>query len=233
MNAPNHVLHETMAPSDAQIVLRVLNGDPDAYAVLVHRHQDAIYRHARGMGLDHDTSVDLVQEALVKAFDRLADCREGANFRSWLFRICRNLCLDELRNVRRLCVPLSSIDGVDGIEDPRGQADDLTLTLRAALEELPELMREAFLLKHDAGYTYEEVAQLTEASPSAVKMRVHRAREALRAFLIAHGVDASAYENGSDNQARPERLNGVGMNSQHASLANANGSEASLSRRMS
>jgi RNA polymerase sigma-70 factor (ECF subfamily) len=233
MSALNHVPHEAGPASDAQVVVRVLNGDHDAYAVLVNRHQEAIYRHARGMGLDHDTSVDLVQEALVKAFDRLADCREGANYRSWLFRICRNLCLDELRNVRRLCVPMSTIDGADGIEDPRGLPDDLTLTLRAALEDLPDAMREAFLLKHDAGYTYEEVAQLTQASPSAVKMRVHRAREALRAFLIAHGIDASAYENESDNQARPERLNSVGMNRQHASLANANGSEASLSRRMS
>ena len=66
------------------------------------RHQDLIYRHARGMGLDHDTSLDLVQDAFVRAFDRLEDCRDGANYRAWLFRICRNLCLDELRNVRRL-----------------------------------------------------------------------------------------------------------------------------------
>ena len=49
-------------------------------------------------------------------------------------------------------------------------------------------LREAFLLKHDAGYTYEEIAGITEASPSAVKMRVHRARESLRAFLAREGV---------------------------------------------
>ena len=48
-----------------------------------------------------------------------------------------------------------------------------------------------FLLKHDAGYTYDEVAELTDASPSAVKMRVHRARESLREFLIRQGVSAA------------------------------------------
>jgi RNA polymerase sigma-70 factor (ECF subfamily) len=175
-------------PSDAQVVAQVLSGDDSSYATLVHRHQQLIYRHARGMGLDHDTSLDLVQDAFVRAFDRLEDCRDGANYRSWLFRISRNLCLDELRNVRRLTVPMSTIENARDIEDARGAEDDLTMTLQTALARLPDALREAFLLKHDAGYTYEEVAELTDASPSAVKMRVHRAREALRAFLRAEGV---------------------------------------------
>ena len=219
MSASMQLAFRAPEPGDSQVVVRVLNGDHDAYAFLMHRHQDAIYRHARGMGLDHDTSLDLVQDAFVKAFDRLEDCRDGANYRSWLFRICRNLCLDELRNVRRLSVPMSALDDPDGIEDPRSGPDELTLTLRAALERLPEALREAFLLKHDAGYTYEEIAELTEASPSAVKMRVHRAREALRAFLIEQGVETDEIsQNESDNRACSERLRSV---------------EVSQSRRMS
>ena len=219
MTAPMQLTFRASEPADAQVVVRVLSGDQEAYAFLVHRHQDVIYRHARGMGLDHDTSLDLVQEAFIKAFDRLEDCRDGANYRSWLFRICRNLCLDELRNVRRLSVPMSAMDDGDDIEDPRLGSDDLTLTLRAALERLPQALREAFLLKHDAGYTYEEIAELTEASPSAVKMRVHRARESLRAFLSEQGLEDEQFsQNGSDNRACSERLRSV---------------EVSQSRRMS
>ena len=210
MTAPIQVAFRAPDPADAQVVVRVLSGDHEAYAFLVHRHQDAIYRHARGMGLDHDTSLDLVQEAFVRAFDRLEDCRDGANYRSWLFRICRNLCLDELRSVRRLLVPMSAMDDADGIEDPRRGPDELTLTLRAALERLPRALREAFLLKHDAGYTYEEIAELTEASPSAVKMRVHRARESLRAFLSLQGFEGENFSpDGSDNRACSERLRSV------------------------
>jgi RNA polymerase sigma-70 factor (ECF subfamily) len=220
--------------ADAQVIERILGGDIDAYAVLMHRHQDVIYRHARGMGLDHDTSADLVQDAFVRAFDRLADCRDGANYRSWLFSICRNMCLDQLRNVRRLSVPLSAVDHADHIEDPRAVEDDLTLTLRAALERLPNALREAFLLKHDAGYTYEEIAELTGASPSAVKMRVHRAREVLRTFLIRQGVDGERFlKNGSDNPAGAERHGYMDSNDQHASLANASGAQVSKTRRMS
>jgi RNA polymerase sigma-70 factor (ECF subfamily) len=221
-------------PSDAQFVARVLDGDDAAYAPLVRRHQDVIYRHARGMGLDHDTSLDLVQDAFVRAFERLADCRDGANYRSWLFRICRNLCLDELRNVRRLCVPMSSIENADDLESIHVVEDEITLTLSAALDRLPHALREAFLLKHDAGYTYEEVAEITEASPSAVKMRVHRAREALRVFLTAQGFSGTIeLKDGSDNRAIAERLmNEAGQNSP-PSDAHADAPRVSHSRRMS
>jgi RNA polymerase sigma-70 factor (ECF subfamily) len=68
---------------------------------------------------------------------------------------------------------------------------ELNGTLEQALQSLPVALREAFLLKHDAEYTYEEVAELTNASVSAVKMRVHRAREALRTYLMRQGVQAA------------------------------------------
>jgi RNA polymerase sigma-70 factor (ECF subfamily) len=219
--------------SDADLVARVLNGDDTAYATLVRRHQDLIYRHARGMGLDHDTSLDLVQDAFVRAYDRLEDCRDGASYRAWLFRISRNLCLDELRNVRRLTVPMSSVDGADDIEDSRGAEDEMVLTLRAALDRLPNALRQAFLLKHDAGYTYEEVAEITESSPSAVKMRVHRAREALRAFLIEQGVGGTIeLEDESDNRGIAERLTNEGQNNE-TSGARANAAHVSHPRRIS
>ncbi len=220
---------------DAQLVMRVLDGDLDAYAGLVHRHQDAIYRHARGLGLDHDTSVDVVQDAFVKAYDRLSDCREGANYKAWLFRICRNLCFDELRNVRRrMTIPMSDVELVEALQDPAAGPDEMTLTLREALERVPSALREAFLLKHDAGYTYEEIAELTEASPSAVKMRVHRAREALRAFLVRQGVwGGETNEDQCDNPASVKRLTSVDGTERLASHARANGAPAKTIRRMS
>lgn len=176
---------------DAELVVRVLNGDRNAYAGLVDRHQQSLYRHARGMGLDHDTSLDLVQDAFVKGYTRLHECRDAAHYRAWLFRIARNLFLDFLKNIRRGTVPLSALPDANDISTGESSDGELQATLRAALETLPLPLREAFLLKHDAGYTYDEVAELTNASPSAVKMRVHRAREALRAFLLKQGVRAA------------------------------------------
>lgn len=179
------------APTDAELVQCVLGGQRDAYAHLVNRHQELIYRHACGMGLDHDTSADLVQDAFIKAYHRLRDCNDPACFRAWVFRIARNLCLDYLKNVRRLSVPLSALPNAESIRDTTVDDPDMRNTLREALETLPAAMREAFLLKHDAGYTYDEIAEMTSATPSAVKMRVHRAREALRDYLVERGVRAA------------------------------------------
>lgn len=173
---------------DAALVQLVRDGDREAYGPLVDRHQALLYRHARGMGLDHDTSLDLVQDAFVRAYARLDECQEPAHFRAWVFRIARNLCLDHLKNVRRLSVPMSDVEGIDEIPDDADGTRDIDHTLRQALDRLSPALRDAFLLKHDAGYTYEEVAELTQASPSAVKMRVHRARETLRTFLVEQGV---------------------------------------------
>ena len=177
--------------TDAELVRRVLDGGRDDYAQLVRRHQDALYRHARGMGLDHDTSLDLVQDALVKAYARLPECRDPAHFRAWLFRIGRNLCLDYLKDVRRASIPMSALANADQIPALERADAEVTGTLEHALSSLPIALREAFLLKHDAGYTYEEIGELTNASVSAVKMRVHRAREALRSYLVERGVHAA------------------------------------------
>jgi RNA polymerase sigma-70 factor (ECF subfamily) len=176
---------------DADLVAHVLAGQPDAYAGLVRKHQQLVYRHMRGMGIDHDASLDLVQDAFVKAYTRLCECREPAHFRAWVFRIGRNLCLDYLKNVRRLSVPFSALPDAEQLPAPDDGDPELGSTLGKALQSLSLEMREAFLLKHDAGYTYEEVAEMTNTSPSAVKMRVHRAREALRDFLAQHGVRAA------------------------------------------
>ena len=178
----------TVPADDAVLVSRVLAGERDVYADLVRRHQDVIYRYVCGMGLDHDTALDLVQDAFVRAYDRLHECRDRVHFRAWLFRIARNLGLDFMKNVRRTTIPLSSMAGAEFIPDAGDTFSELDFTMRAALDRLPAPMREAFLLKHDAGYTYDEVAEITNATPSAVKMRVHRARETLRDFLTQQGV---------------------------------------------
>lgn len=177
--------------TDGALVREVIGGRRNAYAELVDRHQQLLYRHARGMGLDHDTAVDLVQDAFVKAYTNLRDCRDAEHFRAWVFRIVRNLCLDYLKNVRRASVPLSALPEAHAIPNAGERDVELGRTLAEALERLPLALREAFLLKHDAGYTYDEIAAITNASPSAVKMRVHRARETLQHFLTENGVIAA------------------------------------------
>ena len=167
---------------DGVAASRALAGDEDAFAMLVRQHQNALYRYGRGLGIDHDTALDLVQETFVKAFARRAQCREGDKFRSWLFRIFRNTMLDWAKNVRR--TEVSTLD-VDDPPDERDFTERLALreAIGDALAALPPILREAFLLRHALDHPYEEIAAIAGISLSAAKMRVARAREALRESL--------------------------------------------------
>ncbi len=156
-----------------------LEGD---FAALVRRHQNSLYRYGRGLGLDHDTALDLVQEAFVKAHTRLSQCREPDRVRSWLFRIFRNTMLDWAKNVRRTEVPLLDVEEPADDED-FAERHALREAIGAALAALPPLLREAFLLRHELGHSYEEIAELAGISLSAAKMRVARAHAALRETL--------------------------------------------------
>ena len=156
-----------------------LHGD---FAALVRANQNPLYRYGRGLGLDHDTALDLVQETFIKAHQRREQCREPAKVRAWLFRIFRNAMLDWARNVRRTEVPLLDI------EEPRDEDDfaerhALREAIGAALASLSPLLREAFLLRHELGHSYEEIAELAGVTVSAAKMRVARAHAALRESL--------------------------------------------------
>jgi RNA polymerase sigma-70 factor (ECF subfamily) len=133
--------------------------------------------------LDREASLDLTQEAFVKAYVRLKDCRKPESFRGWLFSAARHLCLDYLKDVRRLSIPFSMAPSVQDIPSEGVGIDDLKRMLGGALASLPPDLRDAFLLKHDSGYTYAEIAEIAGATPSAVKMRVHRARAMLRSYI--------------------------------------------------
>jgi RNA polymerase sigma-70 factor (ECF subfamily) len=154
----------------------------DGFAELVRDYQDALYRYGRGLGLDHDTALDLVQDAFVKAYARRDQCQDAGKVRPWLFRILRNAMLDWAKNVRRTEVPILDADEPAGEED-FAERHALREAIGAALASLPPILREAFLLRHELGYSYEEIAEIAGTSLSAAKMRVVRAREALREAL--------------------------------------------------
>jgi RNA polymerase sigma factor (sigma-70 family) len=156
-----------------------LNGD---FAQVVRRHQNALYRYGRGLGLDHDTALDLVQEAFIKAHARRDQCRDPGNARSWLFRIFRNAMLDWAKNVRRTEVPLLDVEEPSH-EDDFAERHALREAIGAALASLSPVLREAFLLRHELGHSYEEIAELAGVSVSAAKMRVMRAHASLRETL--------------------------------------------------
>jgi RNA polymerase sigma-70 factor (ECF subfamily) len=181
MSTPNG---DADGPLDAEVVGRVRAGDEEAYRLLVRRYQDVLYRHALRMTSSPDVAADIVQASFVKAYRQIDRC-DPAKFGGWIFRIVANRAKDHLKSRRRKDVRLDDAPPQRGDADPERDLDrtELRMRLDAAMGQLPEEQREAFVLKHVEGRSYEEMSELLDASVPALKMRVHRAREALKTML--------------------------------------------------
>ena len=174
---------EDQIDADQAIIDRVLAGDRESFATLISRYSDPLYRHAVGMTGSPDDAADILQNSFIKAYQHLGEVR--GRFDAWVFRIVANGCKDWLKNIRRTHLSYEEDDQPSGYETPEEELDrgELRGDLDEALGALPPSLREAFVMKHVEGRSYEEMAELLETSVGALKMRVHRAREALQKLL--------------------------------------------------
>ena len=174
---------EDQVDADQAIIDRVLAGEQGAFATLIGRYSDPLYRHAVGMTGSPDDAADILQNSFIKAYQHLGEVR--GRFDAWVFRIVANGCKDWLKNIRRTHLSYEEDDQPSGYETPEEELDrgELRSDLDEALTTLPSSLREAFVMKHVEGRSYEEMAELLQTSVGALKMRVHRAREALQKLL--------------------------------------------------
>jgi len=171
--------------TDATLVRRVLDGDPRAFTILVDRHLQPCLRFAtRMLGGRHDAE-DVTQEALLRAYRALATYDPAGSFRTWLFAIlvnrCRTSLLQRSRYVRRVVTDEDAMHNAVSGDD--ATATELRIEIERALALLEPDQREAFLLKHVEQLGYDEIAAVTGAGVSALKMRVKRACERLQELL--------------------------------------------------
>lgn len=166
---------------DAEVVARVLAGDAEAFGIIIRRYEAGLLRYASRMLGSADAAADAVAEGLVRAYRHLGSCRDPHRLRSWLYRIVGNRCRSHL--ARRSASDVS-LDDAPPLVDP---SDSEAAAIRSeqlaqverALATLSAEKREAFLLKHVEGLSYEEMAAATGERIPTLKMRVHRARTAL------------------------------------------------------
>ena len=174
---------EDLIDADQAVIDRVIAGDRNAFGILIQRYSDPLYRHAFGMTGSADVAEDILQVSFIKAFHHLAEVR--GRFDAWVFRIVANGCKDWLKNIRRTHLSYDEDDQPSGYSTPDEELDrtELRSDLDKALMTLAPSLREAFVMKHVEGRSYEEMADLLGTTVGALKMRVHRAREALQALL--------------------------------------------------
>jgi len=181
---------------EQELIQAAIKGDLEAFNQLVMVYQDSLYNQAYWLMKEREAAEDMTQEAFIRAFQSLKSYR-GGSFRSWLARIVTNLCLDELRRVkRRPTIPLLPSDPEGEENDSPGwladpsmnveeavESSELNTNLRRLVEGLPAEYRTALVLVDILEYDYAEAAQAMGIPIGTLKSRLVRARLRLRAKL--------------------------------------------------
>lgn len=170
--------------TDAAVVRRVREGDVEAFGILVDRYHDRYARYAVHMMGNREDAEEALQDAFVRAFRSLDQYEERERFGAWLYRILVNQCRNALERRKREVAAFPDVDPETVALPAAGEEEETARErLRELLIALPAVQREALLLKYTEDMTFDEMAAVTGVGVSALKMRVRRALERLRALI--------------------------------------------------
>ncbi|HET7352274.1 MAG TPA: RNA polymerase sigma factor SigM [Marmoricola sp.] len=183
--------------NDAELLRAHVEGDPEAFGLLFHRHRDRLWAVALRTTGHRDDAADAVQEAMIAAFRRAADYRGDAAVTTWLHRIVVNASLDRLRrNKVRAADPLPddleerasrgalvAADAEAGDPEQHALATDRRTRVLAALGKLPPAQKAALVLVDMEGWPVAEAAEVLQVPPGTVKSRCARGRARLAGLL--------------------------------------------------
>jgi RNA polymerase sigma-70 factor (ECF subfamily) len=181
---------------DSELARRARGGSLDAFAQLVERHRDLVYRVcARIVG--PDDADDVAQEAFLRAFHRISRFRGEGPFRGWLLRIAHRAALDALERRKRISTtPSDELEDMVALDGPHTAtpADELEVSerrerLERKLGQLRPAHRSVIVLRDLEGFSYEEISTLTAQPLGSVKGRLHRARGELIEILRSNTYD--------------------------------------------
>lgn len=208
VNAPCGGVTRGDGSSDDALVARAVAGEHEAFTALVERYQRAVHSLAYRMLRDKADAADAAQETFVRAYVRLASYRPGGQFRPWLLTITAHWCIDQLR--RHRAIPLDeqipSAPMFAREEEPEARLLRLEWhwELRARLAALRPAYHEVLILHAFHELSYAEIAQVLDQPVSTVRMRLFRARRAMRTPLAPrHDIPHRANERRATLTAAP------------------------------
>jgi RNA polymerase sigma-70 factor (ECF subfamily) len=185
----NSRVQDSNLESDEALVVRAKAGDRTAFESLFLRHRDLVYRFSFNMVRKRDDAEDIVQDVFVRAYNNLDRYRDEAKFSTWLLRIASNLCTDKARmHNRRNTLEQQEAKGALGWmtenenEDPieNLEGDRRIELLKKALMALPEHHRSMIVMRDIEEKEYSDIAEICGTTVGGAKLRVLRARRALR-----------------------------------------------------
>lgn len=183
------------ADSDDALVARLQRGDDSAFEAIVRAHSGRLLSVARRFLGNNEDAQDAVQDAFIRAYKAIHTFEARAQLHTWLHRILVNTALMKLRERRRRptasiedLLPTYSADGHQAVasrdwSDAVLERKETAAIVREAIERLPDLYREVLVLRDIEEKDTAEAAQLLGTTSNVVKVRLHRARQALRTLL--------------------------------------------------
>ena len=177
--------------TDKLLVERVKRGDKTAFDALVLKYQQRVVNLVSRFVRNHADALDVTQEAFLRAYRALPNFRGDSAFYTWLYRIAVNTAKNYLamqsRRSGELDQDISEIQQIEGNDALRDKAtpermllrDEIQATVISAIEQLPEDLRTAIMLREVDGMSYEDIAGVMECPIGTVRSRIFRAREAV------------------------------------------------------
>jgi RNA polymerase sigma factor (sigma-70 family) len=186
-----------MRADDGSIIQTCLNGEPEAFGVLVDKYKAGIFAYVCARINNFQDAQEITQDVFLYAYRGLHKLKRYESFSFWLFRIASNHCKRWQRNQIRHPQP-ESIDDVDpkAIDNSSIKShheEMMDQSVREALNTLPETYREVLLLYYFSDMDSKEIAESLGISPTAIRMRLSRAREQFKEEMIA--MMSTAFEN--------------------------------------
>jgi RNA polymerase sigma-70 factor (ECF subfamily) len=177
-------------PDDNSLILRTLQGDQEAFGLLIQRYQNRLFNGLLQIVRNHVEAEDLTQEAFVLAFTKLQSFQGNSAFFTWLYRIGYNLAVTRLRR-RKSNVSLDSQreTGIDyatdgGSPSERMEQREQAILVRTALDQLSEEHRTILILREMEEMDYDALSEVLDLPIGTVRSRLHRAREQLREKMM-------------------------------------------------
>lgn len=184
---------------ERELIQKSKHGDSDAFEMLITPLMQGIISHAYMMFQNREDAFDMAQETFVKAFIKIGTFNEQSSFKTWIYKILTNVCLDELRKRKRRAQTISltiddddtkqtMLDIEDNSSNPQHNAEknELRKAIVDAIGELEYEYRTAIILRELEGMNYNEIASTLGISLGTVKSRINRARNQLREKLLKY-----------------------------------------------
>lgn len=195
MNSP------TATPSDEELVSLYLKGDLSSFRQLYDRHKRGIFFLVKRYIKDDAKAEEVFQDIFMKVVSKIENYQASGSFKAWLYTVSRNYCIDKIRSFsRKKEINESTLQGTkqdeetqnnildqftqeESPQEEQSYQQEIAKKLSDALNLLPEEQKEVFLLKESSGFTFEEIAKITQVSVNTAKSRMRYALATLKRTL--------------------------------------------------